>query len=55
MLLHTYGAAMDICASAGEVDRALQVAHYMTEAGIPLNKVRLIKSILGTLFIFEVN
>ena len=39
MLLHTYGAAMDICASAGEVEQALTVAQWMAAAGMPLNKV----------------
>ena len=30
---------MDICASAGQLDRALQVASWMEEAGLPLNKI----------------
>lgn len=38
-MLHTYGAAMDACASAGQLDRALEVATWMEEGGHPLNRV----------------
>ena len=38
-MLHTYGTTMDICASAGQLDRALQVANWMEAAGLDLNKV----------------
>lgn len=38
-MLHTYGAAMDACASAGQLDRALEVAAWMEEGGHPLNRV----------------
>lgn len=38
-MLHTYGAAMDACASAGQLDKALEVAGWMEEGGYPLNRV----------------
>lgn len=38
-MLHTYGAAMDACASAGQLDRALEAAAWMEEGGHPLNRV----------------
>lgn len=38
-MLHSYGAAMDACASAGQLERALEVAGWMEEGGHPLNRV----------------
>jgi pentatricopeptide repeat protein len=38
-MVYTFGAVMDVCASAAQLDKALEVAEAMELYGLKLNKV----------------